>query len=171
MTKLPKLLFVGVAGAIALALGAYVGLQRDAPADASALLALSLPDASGNEQSIGQWRGKVLVVNFWATWCAPCREEMPEFVKAQTEFGSKGLQFVGIAVDDADKVERFSKELGLNYPTLIGGYGAVELSKTLGNRLAALPFSIIVDRQGQVVHTQLGPLKPDQLRAIVTKIL
>ena len=96
---------------------------------------------------------------------------MPEFVRAQTEYGARGVQFVGIAVDEADKVDRFAKELGLNYPTLIGGYGAVELSKTLGNRLAALPFTIIVDRQGRVAHTQLGPLKPDQLRAIVGKLL
>jgi thiol-disulfide isomerase/thioredoxin len=171
VTRLAKLLLVGVVGAVALALGAYVGLQRDGPADASALLALSLPDAAGKEQSIGQWRGKVVVVNFWATWCAPCREEMPEFIKAQTEYGGRGLQFVGIAVDDAEKAERFGKELGLNYPTLIGGYGAVELSKTLGNRLAALPFSIVVDRQGHIAHTQLGPLKPDQLRAIIAKLL
>ena len=162
---------LGVVGVFAMLLGAYFGLRQDAPADASALLALSLPDAAGKEQSIGQWRGKVVVVNFWATWCAPCREEMPEFVRAQTEFGSRGLQFVGIAVDQADKVEQFARDLGLNYPTLIGGYGAVELSKTLGNRLAALPFTIVVDRQGRVVHTQLGPLKPDQLRAIVSKLL
>jgi hypothetical protein len=73
--------------------------------------------------------------------------------------------------DQADKVDQFAKDLGLNYPTLIGGYGAVELSKTLGNRLAALPFTIIVDRQGQVVHTQLGPLKPSQLRSIISKLL
>ena len=147
-----------------------LGCVSEAPTDATTLLALSLPDAAGKEQSIGQWRGKVVVVNFWATWCAPCREEMPEFVRAQTEFGGRGLQFVGIAVDQADKVDQFAKELGLNYPTLIGGYGAVELSKTLGNRLAALPFTIIVDRQGQVVHTQLGPLKSDQLRSIVCQI-
>ena len=162
---------LGVFGVAALLLGAYVGLRQEAAPDASALLALSLPDAGGKEQSIGQWRGKVVVVNFWATWCAPCREEMPEFMRAQTEYGGKGLQFVGIAVDQADKVDQFAKELGLNYPTLIGGYGAVELSKTLGNRLAALPFTIIIDRQGHVAHTQLGPLKPDQLRLIVGKLL
>ena len=171
MSKTKSTWVLGVVGAFALALGAYFGLRQDAPVDATALLALSLPDVAGKEQSIGQWRGKVVVVNFWATWCAPCREEMPEFVRAQTEFGAKGLQFVGIAVDQADKVAQFAKELGLNYPTLIGGYGAVELSKTLGNRLAALPFTIIVDRQGHVVHTQLGPLKPDQLRDIVGKLL
>ncbi len=159
------------AGAFALALGMYFGLRQEEPADATTLLALSLPDLAGKEQSIGQWRGKVVVVNFWATWCAPCREEMPEFIRAQTEFGPRGLQFVGIAVDQADKAELFAKELGLNYPTLIGGFGAIELSKTLGNRLVALPFTVIVDRQGKVVHTQLGPLKPPQLRAIVSKLL
>lgn len=171
MSSTKTKVLLGVAGLSALLIGAYLGLRHEPSPDASALLALSLPDAAGKEQSIGQWRGKVVVVNFWATWCAPCREEMPEFVRAQTEFGSRGLQFVGIAVDQADKVDQFAKDLGLNYPTLIGGYGAVELSKTLGNRLAALPFTIIVDRQGQVVHTQLGPLKPSQLRSIVSKLL
>jgi thiol-disulfide isomerase/thioredoxin len=171
MSSTKTKVLLGVAGLSALLIGAYLGLRQEPSPDASALLALSLPDAAGKEQSIGQWRGKVVVVNFWATWCAPCREEMPEFVRAQTEFGSRGLQFVGIAVDQADKVDQFAKDLGLNYPTLIGGYGAVELSKTLGNRLAALPFTVIVDRQGQVVHTQLGPLKPSQLRSIVGKLL
>ena len=164
-------LILGVAGVLALAIGAFVGLRQEAPQDASTLFALSLPDPTGQQQSLGQWRGKVVVVNFWATWCAPCREEMPEFVRAQSEFGSKGLQFVGIAVDQADKVDEFARELRLNYPVLIGGYGAIELSKTLGNRLMALPFTIIVDRQGRVAHTQLGPLKPDQLRSIVGKLL
>jgi thiol-disulfide isomerase/thioredoxin len=172
MSKTATKVILGVFGAVALLVGAYVGLrQHDAPADASALLALSLPDAAGREQSIGQWRGKVVVVNFWATWCAPCREEMPEFMRAQAEYGARGLQFVGIAVDQADKAEQFAKDLGLNYPTLIGGYGAVELSKTLGNRLAALPFTIVVDRQGRIAHTQLGTLKPDKLRSIVDKLL
>ena len=171
MSKTKAVFVFGIVGAFALALGAYFGLRQEAPADATALLALSLPDAAGKEQSISQWRGKVVVVNFWATWCAPCREEMPEFMRAQTEYGARGLQFVGIAVDQADKVDQFAKDLGLNYPTLIGGYGAIELSKTLGNRLAALPFTIVVDRQGRVAHTQLGPLKPDLLRAIVAKLL
>jgi thiol-disulfide isomerase/thioredoxin len=162
---------VALAGLVALGAGLYVGARATHTEDASALLALSLPDASGTPQSLGQWRGKVLVVNFWATWCAPCREEMPEFVKAQEEFGPKGLQFVGIAVDDADKVSKFVKDINLNYPALIGGYSAIDLSKSVGNRLAALPFTIVIDRQGNVAHTQLGQLKPDQLRSIVAKLL
>ena len=171
MNQPRRWLILGVAGILALAIGAFVGLRQEAPQDAATLLALSLPDITGQQQSLGQWRGKVVVVNFWATWCAPCREEMPEFVRAQSEFGSKGLQFVGIAVDEAGKADEFARELRLNYPVLIGGYGAIELSKTLGNRLTALPFTIIVDRQGHVAHTQLGPLKPDQLRSIISKLL
>ena len=136
-----------------------------------AIFGVALPDTAGREQSIGQWKGKVLVVNFWATWCVPCREEMPEFVKAQREFGGRGLQFVGIAIDDAAKVKEFAAELGLNYPALIGGYGAIELSKTLGNRLGALPFTIVVDRSGRVSHTQLGPIKDAQLRSIIGQLL
>jgi thiol-disulfide isomerase/thioredoxin len=161
---------------VALAAGVYFGMQRDGPPPASpqaaaALAGLALPDPSGKEQRLDQWRGKVLVVNFWATWCAPCREEMPEFMRAQQEFGAKGLQFVGIAVDQADKVEQFAKEIGLNYPTLVGGFGAMELSKTLGNNLMALPFTVVVDRQGAIAHTQLGLLKPEKLQLIVTQLL
>jgi thiol-disulfide isomerase/thioredoxin len=160
----------------AVAAGVYFGLEIPArpapdPAAGSVLAALTLPDPAGKEQRLDQWRGKVVVVNFWATWCAPCREEMPEFIKAQQEQGAKGLQFVGIAVDQPDKVEQFAKEIGLNYPTLIGGFGAMELSKTLGNDKMALPFTVILDRAGKVVHTQLGELKPAKLQSIVTQLL
>ena len=162
-------------GVVALAVGIHVarnGLSfgEDSKA-AEALLAVELPDAAGQVQRLDQWRGRVLVVNFWATWCVPCREEMPQFVRAQAAQGAQGLQFVGIAVDSVDKVQRFSEELGLNYPTLIGGLGAIELSRDLGNRLMALPFTIVLDRSGRVVHTQLGPLKDDQLQTIVKPLL
>ena len=161
---------VGVA-ALAGGVALYQRGERGAPRDGSAVLGLVLPDAQGKEQAIAQWRGKVLVVNFWATWCAPCREEMPEFVAAQARDGAKGVQFVGIAVDDPEKVRSFVREIGLNYPALIGGYGAIELSKTLGNDLAALPFTIILDRQGRVAHTQLGPLKSAKLDDVLGRLL
>ena len=166
----PRYTFAAVA-ILALAAGIGVALYDRTPPDASKLLALTLPDAAGRPQPVAQWQGKVVAVNFWATWCAPCREEMPEFVRAQAEYGSKGLQIVGIAIDNADKVRQFSKQLNLNYPALIGGYSAMDLSRDLGNSLLALPFTVVLDRQGKVAYTHLGPVKPDQFRSIVTTLL
>jgi thiol-disulfide isomerase/thioredoxin len=176
ITRRAAIVAGGAAAALALAAGVYFGALRHgagpgAGADAATLLALTLPDAAGKDEPLAQWRGKLLVVNFWATWCAPCREEMPEFVRAQREFGGKGLQFVGIAVDDAAKVRQFTEEIGLNYPALVGGYGAMELSRTLGNQYMALPFTLIVGRDGTIVHTQLGPLSDDKLRQIIGKFI
>jgi thiol-disulfide isomerase/thioredoxin len=162
---------IAAVAAVALAAGLALAIWDRTPQSADALLALSLPDTSGVRQSLSQWRGKVIVVNFWATWCEPCREEMPEFVRVQSELGSRGVQFVGIAVDQPDKVDRFAKQLQLNYPALIGGYEAVELSASMGNRFAALPFTIVIDRQGRVVQTHLGPVKKDQLRATINQLL
>jgi thiol-disulfide isomerase/thioredoxin len=163
------------AAVIALGVGVATALwhrgDNDAVRDGTAVLNLVLPDLEGREQPLAQWRGKVLVVNFWATWCAPCREEMPQFVAAQARDGAKGVQFVGIAVDDPGKVQVYAREVKLNYPALIGGFGAIELSKALGNDLAALPFTVVVDRQGRVAATQLGPLKQAKLDALLARLL
>jgi len=169
---------LAIAGVAALLAGVYFARETGEPTtvetrgkDATALLGIALPDTKGREQALTQWKGKVVVVNFWATWCVPCREEMPQFVNLQRELGNRGLQFVGIAIDQPDKIDAFAAELNLNYPALVGGYGAIELSKALGNRLGALPFTVIVDRAGRVAHTQLGPLKDRELRTIITQLL
>jgi peroxiredoxin len=145
--------------------------RLNANTNGATLLALSLPDTTGKEQPVEQWRGKVLVVNFWATWCEPCRDEMPRFMTLQDQYGGKGLQFVGIAVDQADKVKQFASDIHLNYPALIGGYGAIQLSKTFGNSLGALPFTVVVDREGRVVHAHLGTVDDAQLRSMLGQLL
>jgi len=172
-----RVLAVVLGAAVALAAGVlWRQLASDilpglsTPRDGATLLALALPDPAGREEPLGQWKGKVLVVNFWATWCEPCKEEMPRFIQLQAEYGGKGLQFVGIAIDQPEKVAAFARDIGLNYPALIGGYGAIELSKTYGNRVGALPFTVVLDRAGMVAQTQLGPLKEPQLRSIIAQL-
>ena len=167
-----------VAGLLALGIGMVwrqAGNETAAPrstvADGATLFALTLPDAAGKDQPFAQWKGKVLVVNFWATWCEPCREEMPRFMKLQDQYGAKGLQFVGIAIDQADKVQQFTSNMQLNYPSLIAGHGGIEMSKSFGNGVGALPFTLIVDRAGRIVQTKLGPMKDEQLQPIIIQLL
>ena len=139
-------------------------------ADTGALFATQLPDVHGAPTSVSRWRGKVLVVNFWATWCAPCKEEIPEFIALQTEFAGKNVQFIGIAADRADKVTAFAEDYRINYPILIGNIDALDLATKLGNRISALPFTVVIDREGRLAHKQLGVLKADKLRALFAKL-
>ena len=131
------------------------------------LMAASLPDLDGKPQALAQWEGKVMVVNFWATWCSPCLKEIPEFVRMQEKFGKHGLQFVGIAVDNPVKVREFAAKYRMNYPILIGEMEAIELARTAGNELGGLPFTVIVDRKGQLLGTELGGLNEQKLTAII----
>jgi thiol-disulfide isomerase/thioredoxin len=181
VTRLRSLAILGGAAIIALVAGFAANEWRMAPdplgsglsaeADVAGLMAARLPMPEGGDASLAQWRGRVLVVNFWATWCAPCREEIPDFIELQGEFGPKGVQFVGIAADQMDKVGAYGRELGINYPILVGDYAALSLARQTGNKIEALPYTIVLDRQGRLVHRQLGVLKPQRLREIFAKIL
>ena len=136
-----------------------------------AVMATRLADLHGAMQPLGQWRGKVLVVNFWATWCAPCREEIPGFVRLQQKYAGRGLQFVGIAIDHRDKVQAFADEFGMNYPILLGGIDTIEMSRRTGNRVGALPYTLIIDRTGQIVGRELGGVKEVKLEKLVERLL
>lgn len=138
---------------------------------AKAVLATQLPDLNGTDQAISQWLGKVIVVNFWATWCTPCREEIPEFIEAQKKYGDQGLLFVGIAIDQPDKVQMFSKEFGINYPVLIGSMSTWSLLEAAGNRMAALPYTVVIDRSGNLVENYLGRVDLKKLEKRVIPLL
>ncbi len=163
-------LFVGVATVILalLALVALVAVDADekptstvsnipgSAATSAVIYSASLPDLSGKQQSLGQWSNKLLVINFWATWCAPCLEEMPIFVRLQEKYGPMGLQIVGIAADSAVNSGKFAEKLRINYPVLADEGGAIALSKRLGNRLGLLPFTIVLTPGGDFLMTKLG---------------
>lgn len=136
-----------------------------------AILAASLPDVQGENQAISQWLGKVMVVNFWATWCTPCREEIPEFIEAQEKFRDQGLVFIGIAIDQEDKVKMFSQEFGINYPVLVGSLNTWSLAEAAGNRLSVLPYTVVINRSGEIVETYLGRVNLKKLEKLVIPLL
>ena len=129
--------------------------------------AARLPDLQGTPQALGQWRGEVLVVNFWATWCAPCREEIPGFVNLQERYRARGLRFVGIAFDQPDKVAEFAREFRVNYPLLTGELQTMELLRQAGNRAGVLPYTLVIDRKGNLVSREPGGLKEARLEALL----
>ena len=141
------------------------------PAAVQALLAAPLPDLKGGKQALDSWHGRVLVVNFWATWCAPCREEIPEFVRMQDRYGARGLQFVGVAIDVPDKVGEFAREFGINYPLLLAGVETMALMRESGNRAGVLPYTLVLDRQGNIAARHPGGLKEASLEAIIRPLL
>jgi thiol-disulfide isomerase/thioredoxin len=164
--------------AVLAAAGGYAVYQLQAPgkttvsaSGASELWSQPLRDVGGAPHTLDQWRGKVLVVNFWATWCAPCREEIPLFVKLQREYGERGLQFVGIAIDEPGKVQPFAQEFGINYPVMVGGLDTAEWSRRLGNGAGALPYTLIIGRDGVVRATLLGAMKEGALRPYIDTLL
>lgn len=135
------------------------------------LWALALPDTDGKRQHLSQWRGKVLVVNFWATWCPPCRREIPGFVRLSGKYAANNVQFVGIGVDDANKVRDFAAKIAIPYPILIGDMDLFRLSEDLGNPTQALPFTLILDRQGMIAFIREGMLDEVSLEKILKPLV
>jgi thiol-disulfide isomerase/thioredoxin len=113
-------------------------------------------DLQGRPLSLRQWSGKVLVVNFWATWCPPCREEMPGFSRLQGKYAVNGVQFIGIGVDDADKIQQYQKDFPVAYPLAVAGFDAMGLTEELGNSTQGLPFTLFIDRDGRLRATKVG---------------
>jgi len=108
----------------------------------------ALPDLNGNSVSLAEFRGKVVVLDFWATWCPPCRREIPDFINLQAEYGSQGLQVVGIALDEPEKVHTFARQNGMNYPVLLG---SDEVSMRYGG-IEGIPTTFIIDRRGRIAN-------------------
>ncbi|WP_333845312.1 TlpA family protein disulfide reductase [Pelomicrobium sp.] len=175
MSRTRQILTVAAVAALALVAGVGLRYQLVLPGESAAageaLLEASFEDLNGKRVSLSQFRGQVLVVNFWATWCAPCREEIPEFIEVQAQLRERGVTFVGIAVDRKEPVTAFSRELGINYPILIGSLDALALAQRAGNRLQALPFTVILDRSGQAAKVHLGRLSRDDLVPLLLQLI
>jgi thiol-disulfide isomerase/thioredoxin len=165
-----------VAAAVALAAGAWLAHQRYAPQTPpaetlAALWAMRFADLQGQPQPLSQWRGKVVVLNFWASWCAPCREEMPDFDALRRRFHARGVEFVGIAIDNETNVARFLQDMPVSYPILIGEGAALAVARQLGNTAGALPYTLVIDRDGKIVLSRLGRLSYGELDASLRRQL
>jgi thiol-disulfide isomerase/thioredoxin len=164
-----ELLVLGGAGAAALVAGGIVGaLAIQSASGAGKLLSASFSDLSGRPRRLSEWQGGVVLFNFWATWCAPCREEMPLLDAATRKYQ---FSAVGIGIDSASKISEFAAKYGIRYQMLVASGEAIQLMKDLGNPSGGLPFSLVLDRRGRVAHRKLGPLAEAELQGVMTPLL
>ncbi|HED16374.1 MAG TPA: TlpA family protein disulfide reductase [Gammaproteobacteria bacterium] len=131
----------------------------------------SLPDVEGVEHPISEWNNKVILLNFWATWCPPCRREIPAFIKLQDQFGKQDFQVIGVAIDQVDLVEAYADNIGVNYPILVGENSAIKVTEAYGNQYGQLPYTVIIDRQGIIHHKKFGEVTYDEAIAFIQPLL
>ncbi|MBA3595999.1 MAG: TlpA family protein disulfide reductase [Methylibium sp.] len=149
-----------------------VGAARAASAevDPRPLFAASFKDFDRKQQSLAQFKGKPMVVYFWATWCKSCKQEVPELIALHKKFGDK-MSVIGIAIDNTDKVIAFAQQYQINYPLLLGSNDAIALSKQLGNSVGGLPFAVVVDAHGKIVKTLLGETPPGKFEELIRPLV
>ncbi len=162
-----------VALALLVGTGVYLLVKGsvEVPGDNRLRPAFTLPDLEGHDHDISEWDGKVLLVNFWATWCPPCRHEIPDFIEVRSKYADRGFEIVGVAIDDADSVRDYVDVLEIDYPILWGGANASAIARQYGNRSNALPYSALIDRQGRIRFSGAGRLPRDSLEKAVLSLL
>jgi thiol-disulfide isomerase/thioredoxin len=176
-----KIMLYTAIGALFGSIGAYVAVKLNpppvpvraaqAPATPSeALFAQSMNDASGANQALARWKGKPLVVNFWAPWCAPCVQEMPELDQLAAASAAQGINVIGIGIDSPSNIAAFAGKLKISYPLYVAGMSGTDLARGFGNSNGGLPYTVLIGADGKVVKTYLGKLKFDELKADLAKL-
>jgi peroxiredoxin len=139
--------------------------------DKNVLMNASFTNINGQQQTLKQWQGKIIVLNFWATWCPPCREEMPELSAMQNQYKQQNLVILGLSVDDLETTKTYMKTAPVSYPILSGDMTAMNLAESLGNNRGILPYTVIVDANGNVVKTFFGRVNQQLLEKTITPLL
>jgi len=181
-------LILALTTAIAIAAGARSSFERPEPVSASGMAAahktagrtnnawempvFRLRGVDGKLHQLDEWKGKVILLNFWASWCAPCQYEIKEFVKYQQAYGPQGLQIIGMGVDEARKLRNASRTLGVNYPVLFADpKGNGKLMRQWGNRTGVVPYNVIIDRDGRIAFIHRGPMDRSAFEQKVLRLL
>ena len=131
----------------------------------------NLTNENGVSQNLNQYKGKIIVLNFWATWCPPCREEMPELSQLYTDYKNKNVVVLGVAIDELNLVKQFSQESPLSYPLLVAEDEGMNLGSKLGNDKDILPYTVIINEDGVVVETYFGRINKALLETALHTLL
>jgi thiol-disulfide isomerase/thioredoxin len=149
-----------LAGALLCCLGFAVRADGIEP-----LFGATLDDLSDKPVALAQYKGRPLIVNFWARWCGPCRDEIPDLIKARAKRKDR-VEVLGIAIEDnTEAVRDFAKAYEIDYPVLMAKSKGIDLMRALGNTRAGLPFTLVIDRRGKLVSSKLGPLNSADIEA------
>lgn len=162
-------------GVLCAGLGATLGAKKYEPVPAAdtavqQLFSLTLNDANAKPQAMKQWQGKFLIINFWATWCKPCVEEMPELVQLQKDLASNNVQLLGLGIDTPSNIAEFTKKYQISYPVFAAGMDGTSISQAMGNKAGGLPFTALISPEGKVVKAYSGRLKMSELRADIQRL-
>lgn len=162
-------------GLLCAGIGIYVGNKQISPQApknnaVQQLTSLSLTDSHGQIQKLSQWQGKFLLVNFWATWCAPCVQEMPELSELQKDLSKNNIQLIGLGIDSPSNISEFAQKYQISYPLFAAGMEGTELSRQLGNQAGGLPFTVLISPDGSLLKSYLGRLNIQQLRSDIIKL-
>lgn len=156
--------------ALALAALSTLAVAQEMPSSAP-LFAATLADLDDKPVALERYKGKPLVVNFWARWCGPCRAEIPELIKFRNAHKGK-IEVLGIGIEDkAEPAKEFAKAYDMDYPVFVAKEQGIPLMQTLGNTKAGLPYTLFIDRNGQVISKKMGTVKKADLDAIEGALL
>jgi thiol-disulfide isomerase/thioredoxin len=166
-----RFFLIFAASILAIASGIALGIQQLSamPEDtvSEQIWATTLPRTDGKLISLKTFRGKILVINFWAPWCAPCVKEIPDLIALQNEFLNKNVQFVGIGIDSLDNIIKFPIKTWPTYPTLVANIDGVSMAQEFGNKSKVIPFTVIIDGNGNILKTLTGAIKKSNLHNIL----
>lgn len=151
--------------------GAEAAASQASTAEAVMRTDFSLPDLEGTLRHMHEWDGKVVMLNFWAPWCPPCKKEIPDFIVLQEEYAEQGFVVVGVTVDTHENAQLFADIVGINYPILIAEDEGIELGKKYGNRVGALPFTVFIDREGRLGQSFRTEVSYEEAEAALLPLL
>lgn len=168
MKKTGSLLVVAVLAATA-GVVSYLSLNNKTGQAATQRIDFQLTDLDGQPRQASEWDGKIVLINFWAPWCAPCRAEVPLLIDLQNRFAEKGLRILGPALDQPDAVKRFADEYGINYVLFAELNAVMDLQEAYGD--SRLPYTVLLDQNGDIAFRHAGELKAVTIEAQIQRLI